>query len=90
MGLVLTSPDAVTWEEQTVGGEDAPYWQGVNFCQDQFIAVGPPGKVAFSADGQEWSVEATATDHFLNDAACDLQGYIVVGDFGTILQSCPS
>jgi hypothetical protein len=88
-GLVMTSPDASTWTVLQVG-EEPPFWLDAVFCQERFAITGTPGKVAYSRDGVQWRVQNTATDHFLYGITCSPRGDVVVGDFGTILQSPPS
>ena len=88
-GLVMTSPDASVWTVLQVG-EEPPFWLDAVFCQDRFAITGTPGKVAYSQDGVQWRVQNTATDHFLYGITCSPRGDVVVGDFGTILQSPPS
>lgn len=57
-GVIFTSSDLITWTQRTAIGV-ALY--NIQWCENQFIAVGDSGKLLTSADGVTWATQDTGT-----------------------------
>jgi hypothetical protein len=84
-GVILTSPDAVTW---TLRSSDTTNWvYRVRRFAGQWLAVGQNGTILSSADGTSWTARASGTTSWLNDVVFLNGNYFAVGNQGTVLSS---
>jgi len=84
-GLIVTSPDARTWDIQTTN-------QVLNLLHGEYgngrwIVVGVEGIVLTSTDAEVWSPISLGLDVNLNQVAYGDGLWIIVGEAGTILTS---
>jgi hypothetical protein len=59
-GCVGTSPDGITWTQQTTGGGAGITWRGVAFGAGLWVAVGHAGTLYSSPDGITWTSRTSA------------------------------
>ena len=82
-GEIVTSPDAITWTAQTPLAGGASLRDIVFGADEQFIAVGTAGTVAYSATGLDGSW-TTATEGSIDlNALVNNLVFIAVGDAGS-------
>ncbi|MBU1910623.1 MAG: fibronectin type III domain-containing protein, partial [Verrucomicrobia bacterium] len=84
-GLILTSPDGVTWTTRVSGVSN---WL-LDLCHGNnlYVAVGTGGRIITSPDGITWTTQTSGTSDQLYRAAYGDGTYIAVGVNGTILRS---
>lgn len=85
-GLVMTSPDAVTWTTRTSGTTVALYKVKWITETSRYVAVGDSGKVLYSTDGISWNNTTVATAS-LRSVSYFNGKYIVTGTNGDIYTS---
>ena len=82
---ILTSPDGLTWTEQTSGISytlNSVVWSGT-----QFVAVGGHGSIITSPDGVAWTARSSGTTLNLSGIAWSGTQFVAVGDVGIVLSS---
>lgn len=98
-GVILTSPDGVTWTPQTVASSGNIYFRGATWDGSKFIVVGQDyrwetingwvGVIYTSPDGTTWTRrylgDTVSTE--LQAVASDGTGAVAVGRSGTVLSS---
>jgi len=84
-GLVLSSPDAVTWTAQT--SNTTADLLTVSSTPNQFLAAGSGGAVITSPDGLTWTAQTSGTTSALYGLANAQAQYVTVGQAGTNLYS---
>jgi hypothetical protein len=84
-GTILTSPDGVTWTQQTSGTPNR--LNGVTYGNGTFVAVGERGTILTSPDGVNWSLRSSETGSFLWDVAWGNGLFVAVGSSRTVLTS---
>ena len=77
MGLVLTSPDGVTWSPSAAG--TSPLYS-VAWTGTQFVAVGYGGGIYASPDGLNWAAQTSGTVRNLYGVASSSAHVVAVGD----------
>lgn len=86
-GILLTSPDGVTWTQQDSGTVNSLY-QVAHNNTDTFVGVGDTGTIITSPDGINWALQTPLVTDNLNGVAYGVKSeFVVVGDNGTILYS---
>ena len=94
-GRVATSPDGVTWTNQTglsSTGWSTTYITSINWNGSQFLVAGGTGKVATSPDGVTWTYQtglsstAWSTTQ-VNDIHWNGSQYLIVGNSGKVATS---
>ena len=76
-GHILTSPDSVTWTQQT-SGSSTPL-NGVAWGGHQFVAVGSGGTVLTSPDGVTWTSRNSGTTASLSDVIWAGNRFVAIG-----------
>jgi hypothetical protein len=76
-GVIVTSPDGVTWTPRT--SHTTKTLAAVAWCTAQFVAVGNSGVVDTSPDGVTWTLQSSGTTNFLDGVGCS-GSMIVVGE----------
>jgi len=84
-GDVYTSPDTITWTEQTSGTTEALY--GIIYDGSQFVTVGLNGTILTSPDGITWTPQTSGTANDLAGITFANGQFVAVGGIGTILTS---
>jgi hypothetical protein len=84
-GIIVTSPDGVSWVPQTSGTTN--YLRGITWSGSQFVVVGEGGTILTSPDGVTWTSQTSGTATWLFDVTWSGSQFVVVGDNGTILTS---
>jgi hypothetical protein len=87
-GLILTSPDGITWTTRASG--TSVELLAITFGTGQFVATGYAGTILISADGVGWTSQASGTTQYLSGVAYDPEGFVAVGSAGTVLTSSTS
>ncbi|MEN6349539.1 MAG: hypothetical protein ABFD08_09135, partial [Syntrophomonas sp.] len=83
-GVILTSADGISWD----GNTRSPYLlYGVNFCYDEFVAIGVGGTILISGNGHGWVNCSSGTTADLKHATFGNNCFVVVGASGTVLTS---
>ena len=77
LGLVLTSPDAVTWNAGSAGVTINLI--GLSFGNNTFVATGLNGTIVTSLDGVSWTTRRSGTGEFITDVSYLNGGFIAVG-----------
>ncbi len=96
--LAVSALLLILFPSATALAEPLDRWQGSNpFSQGHslrisygngiFLAVGDPGALYTSPDGETWTARNSGTNHLLNDAAYGGGTFVAVGEGGTILSS---
>jgi hypothetical protein len=83
-GAILTSPDGVSWTQQTSGTSNS--LGGVTYGDGLFVAVGERGTILTSPDGVNWTAQASPTSNDLYGVAYGNGTFVAVG-VGVILTS---
>lgn len=93
-GKAVTSTDGIDWSDSTSGTGTARRLSGVaygpsgNDSVGRFVAVGNAGVVRVSDDGgQSWELRSSRTSNNLLDIAYGDDGFVAVGESGTIVWS---
>jgi len=84
-GMVLTSPDSVTWTVRSSGTSAA--LTGIVWTGSQFVVVGDGGLIRTSTDGLVWTARTSGTTKNLKAIAWTGTSLVAVGDEGTVLTS---
>lgn len=84
-GDVYTSPDTITWTEQTSGTTEALY--GIIYDGSQFVTVGGLGTILTSPDAITWTPQVSGSGFNLLSIVYTENNYVAVGGNGTILTS---
>jgi hypothetical protein len=84
-GIILTSPDGVSWTGQTSGTGYS--LSGVAYGNGLFVAVGYGGTILTSPDGETWTRRTSGTSNGLFGVTYENGTFVAVGDRGTILTS---
>lgn len=84
-GLILTSPDAITWTKRSSGVSATLL--GLVHTGGQFVAVGEEGTVLTSPDGTVWTKRISSTAKTLHAVAWTGSAMVAVGEDGTALTS---
>jgi hypothetical protein len=82
--VVLTSTDAVHWEQRSLGTSEL---LDVAYGNGQFLAVGDGGRVLNSVDGVNWTAQDTGTSSLFHKIAYGAGQFVVLGFFGAIVTS---
>lgn len=85
-GLILTSPDGVTWTSRNAGG-GANRLYGIAWSGTQFVTVGSGGTILSSADGISWTVRNSGNTNALYNVAWSGFNFVAVQTNQTILKS---
>lgn len=88
LGLVMTSPDAITWTRVATGSGEISSFMDVLAVDATCYLVGTsngPGLVAWSGDGVQWEHVEPVPDHWLRAMAASDDRLVLVGYEGTIL-----
>nr|WP_218252749.1 hypothetical protein [Candidatus Magnetobacterium casensis] len=65
-GMILTSPDGVTWTQRT---SDSPAWfNAVGYGNNTFVVVGDKGTILTSYDGVTWTNRTSGVSDYLDRA----------------------
>jgi photosystem II stability/assembly factor-like uncharacterized protein len=83
IGVLLTSPDGMTWRETSINY----ICRGITYGKNMFLAVGEDGVISTSPDGLNWSQRNSGTTNNLYDAIYGKKLFVAVGDSGTIVTS---
>ena len=75
----------VTWTARNSGTTKDFY--GVNYCNNQYVAVGNNGLIFTSPDGVAWTSRTSGTTNILRTAIYANDKYVAVGYNGTIVTS---
>ena len=88
-GSIATSTDGLTWRIVTNFPVDLQNFNGVNFINGQFIAVGSGGMIFTSADGLAWTQRSSNPLGLgdFNAVAAGASGFVAVGVNGQIASS---
>jgi hypothetical protein len=84
-GVILTSPDGLTWSPQSPGIENSLC--SVTWTGKQFVAVGDVGAIATSPDGITWTPQVSGTTKSLSSVIWTGTQLVAAGDGGSILTS---
>lgn len=84
-GIILTSPDGITWTSRTSGTTNPLY--GVNWSGTQFVAVGGNGTTLTSPNGITWTARTSGTTNILRSVVWSGTLFVAVGGSGAILTS---
>lgn len=89
-GIILTSPDGITWTYQTSGTR--AYLTSVTWSSGQFVAVGGisfsrEGTILTSPDGVIWTPQNLGSSSRLLNVTGDGSQFVAVGEYGMILTS---
>ena len=88
-GTVLTSPDKVTWTQQTSATFDN--LTDIVWNSSQYVAVGTSlfadSPILTSPDGVTWTLQTSGTTNDLNGITWDGGQFVAVGLVGEILTS---
>ena len=89
LGSIATSTDGLTWRIVTNFPVDLQIFNGVNFINGQFIAVGSGGMIFTSADGLAWTQRSSNPLGLgdFNAVAAGTSGFVAVGVNGQIASS---
>ena len=87
-GLVLTSPDGVTWTRRT--WRQFPSLLDVTWGCNQFVAVGWNGVILNSQDGVQWAENFLWPGIYLDGVTWGNNRFVAVGQNGIILTSKPA
>lgn len=87
IGSLATSPDGVTWTQQTAGIGALSLQSVRRHSNNIWMVTGPDGVVATSSDAVTWTVQETGTTYKLYDSVYTGSLYVAVGAGGTILTS---
>lgn len=83
LGLIRTSPDAVTWTNRVTPSYDRIHeiaWNG-----SMYLAVGDNGQIWSSADAVTWAAQNSGTSNHLYSVTWDGAKWVIVGGGGTVL-----
>jgi hypothetical protein len=84
-GLILTSPDAITWTKRSSGVSATLL--GLVHTGSQFVAVGEGGTILTSPDGTVWTKRISSTAKTLQALVWTGSTLVTVGEDGTALTS---
>ncbi len=84
-GVILTSPDGVTWTERVSGTYDFLY--EITYGNGAFVVVGADGIILTSPDGVTWTERVSGTYEDLLGLTYGNGIFLTTGDYGTILTS---
>ena len=88
-GMILTSPDGVTWTAQTSGVD--VFFKSVTYSEPvgKFVAVGEFGMILTSPDGVTWTAQTSGVNTVLYSIVYSekLDKFVITGELGTILYS---
>jgi photosystem II stability/assembly factor-like uncharacterized protein len=82
---MLTSPDGVTWTEQTSPTNNE--LKDVTYGNGLFVAVGEDGTILTSRDGVDWTEQISPTNNSFLSVTYGNGRFVAVGIYGTILTS---
>lgn len=84
-GVILTSPDAVSWSVQDSG--TGAWFSGITYARSMFVAVGSGGTILTSSGSPLWAWRSrtTPTTEWLSSVAFGNNMFVAVGTNGTIL-----
>ena len=82
---VLTSPDGITWTQQTSGITGFLYH--IIYAGGKFLIVGRNGLILTSPDGITWTQQTSGTTEDLLSVTYGENKYVIVGGNGIILTS---
>jgi len=85
-GTIATSPDGVTWTQQTPG-QYSYNFESVIWTGTKFVAVGDWGYIYTSPDGVNWTEQYANTYNYLASITLKNNQFVIVGVAGTILTS---
>jgi len=90
-GIILTSPDGITWTQQTTGVPDADLIN-VIYANNQYVAVGGVGTILTSSDGVTWTERSRTFSSLYREVIYANNQYVAVGSqngnsFGASLTS---
>ena len=77
-GIILTSPDGITWTNQTPEGS-LGLIRDVTWTGSQLIAVGSSGLILTSVDGSSWTTQNSGTDRWLNAVSSNNDLIVIAG-----------
>ena len=84
-GLVMLSPDGVTWTTGTTGTTGSVHAMAYLASSGLFVAVGAGGIFLTSPDALSWSVSQTGTEADLNSVVYGNGLFVAGGSGGTIM-----
>lgn len=84
-GIILTSPDGITWTERSSGTTNS-LW-GVTYAGGIFVALGDSGTILTSPDGVTWTSRTSGTTKTLTGISYGNNTFVAVGEDGTALTS---
>ena len=84
-GLILTSPDALTWTSRASG--TAAAIRGLVWSGAKFVAVGDTGLILTSPDGATWTARTSGTAGSIRAVTWTGTFFVAVGDGGLVLTS---
>jgi uncharacterized repeat protein (TIGR01451 family) len=84
-GVILTSPDGITWTAQTSGTTDGLF--AVGYGGGQFVAVGYVGQLLTSPDGVTWTARTSGATQHLYGVGHNGSQFVVVGRSGQLFTS---
>lgn len=87
LGLILTSPDGVTWTAANPGSLTNTNLLSVHYGNGQFVASGTGGIVLTSLDGQTWRTRPSTSISNLTSGLYADGAHVLAGNFGTVLNS---
>ncbi|MGV6858941.1 MAG: PKD domain-containing protein [bacterium] len=80
IGLIVTSPDGITWTTQQRGG---PVLRSITSNGSALVAVGDSGTVMRSTDGTSWQTLPEFTTLNLSSVASSGTSFVAVGGYAT-------
>jgi len=84
-GVVMTTPDGITWTERTTGTSSRITAFATN--GSTIVAVGMSGHVLTTSDGVNWTPRASGTTNSLLDVVWAGTEFVAVGYHSTIVKS---
>jgi hypothetical protein len=88
---VITSPDGITWTNQTSPGSPGPYWNDVTFGNGTFVAVaygGTGDRVMTSTNGTTWTSRTAPAENVAWKGVTYGNGkFVAVGEGGNVMTS---
>lgn len=86
-GVVVTSPDGITWTQQSVPATVTTSLDAVTWDGQRFVAAGYYGTVLTSTDAVTWTVQSSGSDERLISLASGAGTVVATGQSGSILTS---
>ncbi len=86
-GTALSSPDLLTWTQQTLPNLGVKELTDIVFGNNQFVAVGTASLIYTSPDSITWTERTLAQQHNFTGVTWDGNQYLAVGMLGEILTS---